>query len=248
MNAPSALREAIVLAGGFGTRLRAVVADVPKPMAPVAGRPFLEILLSTLARKGFDRIILSVGFMADTISEHFGERFAGMELIYVVEDQPLGTGGGVRLALEQAVADHVFIFNGDTFLDLEVEAVERQWQRRQRPLIVGCNVADTTRYGRLLITEGVAAGWTEKGMAGPGLINAGCYVLRRDQLDAFAPGERFSLEADYLTPAVAMRKFDVFVTQGRFIDIGVPEDYQRAQTQLLACANLAKKASRQNRQ
>lgn len=233
MSASRPVREAVVLAGGFGTRLKAVVADVPKPMAPIAGRPFLEILLGMLARKGFGRVILSVGFMAESIREHFGAQFAGMALVYVVEDQPLGTGGGVRLALEQATAEHVFVFNGDTFLDLEVEAAERQWQRRKRPLIVGCQVADTTRYGRLLVVEGVAAGFTEKGRAGPGLINAGCYVFRRDQLDAFAVGTAFSLEADYLTPAVATRQFDVFVTQGRFIDIGIPEDFLRAQEALL---------------
>lgn len=224
--------EAIVLAGGFGTRLRQLVADVPKPMAPIAGRPFLEILLNSLARKGFKRAILSLGFMADKISGHFGPRFAGLDLVYVVEDQPLGTGGGVRLAMAQSVADHVFVFNGDTFLDLEVDQVERQWQTRQRPLIVGREVPDTARYGRLLASGGVATGFTEKGIAGPGLINAGCYVFKRGQLDAFAVGKAFSLEADFLARAVTQNDFDVFVTSGQFIDIGVPEDFLRAQTEL----------------
>lgn len=224
--------EAIVLAGGFGTRLRQLVADVPKPMAPIAGRPFLEILLGSLARKGFRRVILSLGFMAEKVSGHFGPHFAGMDLVYVVEDQPLGTGGGVRLAMEQAVADHVFVFNGDTFLDLEVDQVERQWAARQRPLIVGREVPDTARYGRLLAVEGVATGFTERGVVGPGLINAGCYVLRRGQLAAFPVGTAFSLEADYLARAVAAQEFDVFVTRGQFIDIGVPEDFLRAQTEL----------------
>lgn len=224
--------EAIVLAGGLGTRLRKIVADVPKPMAPVAGRPFLEILLNALARKGFKRVILSVGFMAEKISAYFGPRHAGMDLAYVVEEQPLGTGGGVRLAMEQMAGDHVFVFNGDTFLDLEADQVERQWQARQRPLIVGRAVPDTARYGRLLAEGGIAKGFTEKGVAGPGLINAGCYVLKRGQLDAFPAGKPFSLEADFLTPAVARGEFDVFVTAGQFIDIGVPEDFLRAQTEL----------------
>jgi len=224
--------EAIVLAGGLGTRLRKIVADVPKPMAPVAGRPFLEILLNALARKGFKRVILSVGFMAENISGHFGSRHAGMELVYVVEEQPLGTGGGVRLAMEQMAGDHVFVFNGDTFLDLEADQLERQWQARQRPLIVGRAVPDTARYGRLLADNGMATGFTEKGVAGPGLINAGCYVLKRGQLHAFPAGTPFSLEADFLTPAVARGEFDVFVTAGQFIDIGVPKDFLRAQTEL----------------
>jgi D-glycero-alpha-D-manno-heptose 1-phosphate guanylyltransferase len=91
--------EAIVLAGGFGTRLRQVVPDLPKPMAPVAGRPFLEILLSTLAKKGFTRVVLSLGFMSEKIIAHFGDRYLGMELVHEVELQPLGTGGAIRAAL-----------------------------------------------------------------------------------------------------------------------------------------------------
>ena len=224
--------EAIVLAGGFGTRLREVVSHVPKPMAPIAGRPFLEILLRSLAAKGFDRVILSLGFMAEKISGHFGQHFEGMEIVYVVEDKPLGTGGGVRLAIERVSANHVFIFNGDTFLDLEVDQLERKWVQCLRPLIVGRAVADTARYGRLLVADGVAVGFNEKGVVGPGLINAGCYVIGRDELAGFAIGSAFSLEADYLAPAVAANKFDVFVTRGQFIDIGVPDDFMRAQVEL----------------
>lgn len=227
--------EAIVLAGGFGTRLRKVVADVPKPMAPIAGRPFLEILLVSLARKRFQRVILSLGFMAENIKEHFGSDFAGMELDYVVEGQPLGTGGGIRLALERIKAHHVFVFNGDTFLDLEVNELERQWLATHRPLIVGRYVDDTARYGRLLESDGVASGFTEKGIVGPGLINAGCYVLNREQLNEFPVCQAFSFESDYLAQALKAGAFDVFVTSGQFIDIGVPEDYLRAQTELVSC-------------
>lgn len=224
--------EAIVLAGGFGTRLRQLVPDLPKPMAPIAGRPFLEILLTSLARKGFTRIVLSLGFMADKITSHFGDRFAGMDLSYVLESDPLGTGGGVRLAMSAFTADHVFIFNGDTFLDLEADRVEAHWQNHRRPIIVGREVPDTARYGRLLTSQGQVAGFAEKGMAGPGLINAGCYVFNRGQLDEFALNQSFSLEADYLAQAVSRMRFDVFPTAGQFIDIGVPEDYSRAQTEL----------------
>lgn len=224
--------EAIILAGGLGTRLRTVVADMPKPMAPIAGRPFLEILLNVLAGKGFKRVILSVGFMAEKVSSYFGSLHAGMDLIYVMEDQPLGTGGGVRLSLEQVVSDHVFVFNGDTFLDLEIDQVEQQWQSRRHPIIVGRAVADTSRYGRLLVSDGVVQGFAGKDIAGPGLINAGCYVFKRQQLDDFPADQPFSLESDFLAPAVARGEFDVFVTAGKFIDIGVPEDFLRAQTEL----------------
>ncbi|MDO8412742.1 MAG: nucleotidyltransferase family protein [Gallionellaceae bacterium] len=224
--------EAIILAGGFGTRLRALVPDVPKPMAPIGGRPFLEILLTSLAHKGFSRVVLSLCFMAEKVTTYFGDEFAGMQLAYVIEDQPLGTGGAIRLAMGSCRSDHIYVFNGDTYLDLEVAAVEKQWQHHQLPLIVGREVPDTTRYGRLAVTDGKVCGFAEKGMAGAGLINAGCYILNAGQLDKFPLNTAFSLEADYLTQAVQRLPFELFVTQGKFIDIGVPEDYQRAQIEL----------------
>lgn len=224
--------EAIILAGGFGTRLRQVVPDMPKPMAPVAGRPFLEIVLADLARKGFRRVVLSLGFMAEKIQSYFGEGYAGMELGYVVEEVPLGTGGGVRLAMAACKQNHVFVFNGDTYLDLEVMAVERHWKSHRRPLMVGREVLDTSRYGRLTMNAGQVTGFSEKGIAGPGLINAGCYIFNQGQLDEFALNTAFSLEADYLSKLVMETPLDLFLTSGHFIDIGIPEDYARAQTEL----------------
>lgn len=224
--------EAIVLAGGFGTRLRKVVSDLPKPMAPVAGKPFLEILLHKLASKGFGRIVLSLGFMADKVIAHFGDQFMGLELVYEVEESPLGTGGAVRQALMHCREDHVFVFNGDTYLDLEVTDVETQWQAHHAPIIVARDVPDTARYGRLETINGRVIGFLEKGRAGAGLINAGCYVLPVNVLNEFVPGQAFSLESDFFTKAIDKLRVDVFVTNGHFIDIGVPEDYARAQTEL----------------
>jgi D-glycero-alpha-D-manno-heptose 1-phosphate guanylyltransferase len=224
--------EAIILAGGFGTRLREMVPDLPKPMAPIAGRPFLEILLLSLSRKGFSRVILSLGFMAFKISDYFGKSFAGMDLVYVVEDSPLGTGGALRLGLSICYEDHTFVFNGDTFLDLDVGAIERLWQNNRHPIIVGREVPDTLRYGRILTEDNTVIGFSEKGESGPGLINAGCYVFNRMQLDYFHLNEAFSLESEFLTSLVSQTKVDVFVTDGLFIDIGIPSDYFLAQTLL----------------
>jgi D-glycero-alpha-D-manno-heptose 1-phosphate guanylyltransferase len=228
--------EAIVLAGGFGTRLRQVVSDVPKPMAPVAGRPFLEILLSALARKGFRRVVLSLGHMADIVVGHFGASFAGIELVYEIEDTPLGTGGAIRAAMAHCRSDHVFVFNGDTFLDLEADQVETKWLAARRPIIVAREVPDTARYGRMRVEDGRVSGFLEKGVGGEGLINAGCYVFPRTLLDRFEPGHAFSLETAFLAPMAAEKCFDVFVTHGHFIDIGIPEDYARAQTELAGVA------------
>ena len=229
--------EAIVLAGGFGTRLKAVVFDLPKPMAPVAGKPFLEILLKSLAQKGFTRVVLALGYMAEKVIEHFGSRFEGMELVYEIESTPLGTGGAVRLALTQCLTDHVFVFNGDTYLDLEVSHVEAHWQMNQMPIIVARDVLDTARYGRLETVDGGVVGFSEKGVVGRGLINAGCYVLPTDILNSFELGQPFSLETDFLAQTIKTQRFDVVVTEGHFIDIGVPEDYARAQTELAGVFN-----------
>jgi D-glycero-alpha-D-manno-heptose 1-phosphate guanylyltransferase len=228
--------EAIILAGGFGTRLRKTVPDLPKPMAPVAGKPFLEILLASLASKGFRRVVLSLGYMADTIVAHFGDHFRDMSLVYEIEREPLGTGGAIRQALTQCQTDHAFVFNGDTFIDLEVAEIELQWTTNRAPILVACSVPDTARYGRVLAAEGRVSGFSEKGVTGPGLINAGCYVLPPHLLDEFPCGQAFSLETDFLAKNVAKERFDLFVTKGRFIDIGLPEDYQRAQNELAAFA------------
>jgi D-glycero-alpha-D-manno-heptose 1-phosphate guanylyltransferase len=222
--------EALILAGGFGTRLRTVVSDVPKPMAPVQGRPFLAILLQSLSDKGVRRAILSVGYMHEKILAHFGERFGDVSLAYEIESEPLGTGGAVARSMHHASEDHLLVLNGDTFLDLELAGLEQAWQRERRPIIVGRMVPDTSRFGRLQHDgSGSVTAFAEKGIAGPGLINAGAYVLPSE---FFAHRHRqppFSIETDVLTELATQGGLALFETQGQFIDIGVPEDYQRAQ-------------------
>lgn len=224
--------EAIVLAGGLGTRLRHVVSEVPKPMAPIAGRPFLEILLTFLAQAHFTRVVLSIGFMSKKIIAHFGGCYAGMELVYEVEPHPLGTGGAIRVALSRCLSDHVFVFNGDTYLEVEVDRVECLWHAHRNPIVVVREVSDTARFGRVEITGPRITAFREKGESGAGLINGGCYVLPSHALDAFPLGQNFSFETEYLGKEVSRTPFTAFITHGRFIDIGVPEDYARAQTEL----------------
>jgi D-glycero-alpha-D-manno-heptose 1-phosphate guanylyltransferase len=222
--------EAVVLAGGLGTRLRKLVSDVPKPMAPVAGRPFLEILLAGLRARGFDRVVLAVGHKANVIINHFGRSFYGLDIDHVVEDSPLGTGGAIRMGLSRCITDHAFVFNGDTYLDLEAAKVEQLWQRHRRPIVVARSVPDTASYGRLLVESGRVVGFTEKGISGPGLINAGCYVLGTGDLDDFPLLAAFSIEHDFFARVVSKTYIDFYETCGTFIDIGVPEDYLRANT------------------
>lgn len=128
---------------------------------------------------------------------------------------------------------HVFVFNGDTYLDIEAQCIEKHWQIHRAPIIVAREVDDTTRYGRLNTIDGRIAGFSEKGIAGPGLINAGGYVFPASILDEFPLGKPFSLETDFLSKAVGMHRIDFFVTHGHFIDIGIPEDYAKAQVELV---------------
>jgi D-glycero-alpha-D-manno-heptose 1-phosphate guanylyltransferase len=225
--------DALILAGGFGTRLAARVPGVPKPMAPVCGKPFLELLLRGLARQGLRRAVLSLGYKAEMIQNHFGEHFGGVELAYEIETEPLGTGGAIRRSLARCQGDAALVVNGDTLLDLDLAAAVRHWQQVQRPLLLACEVPDTTRYGRVHIgPQAQLLGFAEKGMAGPGWINSGHYVLPCALFDGYALPAAFSFESDFLMPQLRQLGVLVLKSQGLFIDIGVPEDYERAQTLL----------------
>jgi D-glycero-alpha-D-manno-heptose 1-phosphate guanylyltransferase len=222
--------QAIVLAGGLGTRLRGVVPDLPKPMAPVAGRPFLAWILDRLVDSGFERVVLAVGYRHEAIRNHFGDAYRGVALQYSVEDRPMGTGGAIRLAADRVTATPVFVLNGDTYLDLDYRAMLKAHPRGGGQMTVaGSEVADVSRYGALDLKDGHIVGFREKGHAGPGVINAGTYLLSAGILERIPRGEVFSLEQQLLVPMVSEIRPGAFVTEGMFIDIGVPEDFARAQ-------------------
>jgi D-glycero-alpha-D-manno-heptose 1-phosphate guanylyltransferase len=223
--------EAIILAGGLGTRLRSVVSNVPKPMATVAGRPFLELLLSSLKAKGIKRAILSVGYMSEAITSHFGKNSMGLDLAYEIESVPLGTGGAIASALRHATSDHVFVFNGDTYLDLDLGALVAMWPGDRTPIVVARGVPDTERFGRLEIADGRISHFLGSGHKGAGVINAGCYLIPSNVFAGANLPDAFSFEQDFLgrRPPFSLRSF---VSDDRFIDIGVPEDFRRAQLEL----------------
>ena len=223
--------EAIVLAGGLGTRLRDVVSNVPKPMAPVAGRPFLELLLSSLRVKGISRAILSIGYMADAITSYFEKHPVGIDLVYEIESIPLGTGGAIAAALRHAKCDAVFVFNGDTYLDLDLNILASMWPGDGTPIVVARFVPDAERYGKLECSGTRIAKFLGAGLRGPGVINAGCYVIPRDLFASATVPPRFSFETDFLARRAPL-SLRVFVTDARFFDIGIPEDYRHAQAEL----------------
>lgn len=226
--------EAIILAGGLGTRLRDVVHTLPKPMAPIKEKPFLEYVIEYLKANGFTRIIISVGYMANKIEDYFGNTYKGIEIIYSRELSPLGTGGATKLAMEHCLGDHVYVFNGDTYLELEVAEVEGLWLRNRNPLIIGKMMLDASRYGRMNCIEGVVTSFLEKKEKGSGVINAGCYVLRRGELNSFPKLISFSIEKDYFEININARSIvlEAFISKGYFIDIGIPESYLAAKEHL----------------
>jgi D-glycero-alpha-D-manno-heptose 1-phosphate guanylyltransferase len=200
-------------------------------MALVAGRPFLDILLSDLRDKGFSQIILSIGYKAEVIRSYFKERDVGIDIAFEVESNPRGTGGAIAAALKHATSDSVFVFNGDTFLDLELSAICEMWPGDRSPVVVGRAVPDTERFGRIEFEEDRILRFLGTGLKGPGIVNAGCYLLPTDIFAGKTMPEAFSFETEFLgkCPEKYLRFFE---TKGAFIDIGVPEDYLRAQLEL----------------
>lgn len=224
--------EAIVLAGGLGTRLRSVVSDLPKPMAPVAGRPFLAYLLDYLASQGIRRVILAVGYRAEHIVKFFGLKYGGLEIVYAVEDTPLGTGGGIARALQFAKSPAVFVINGDTFLKLNYPAMATLADASSDFLLAVAlrEIEDASRYGRAVVNKDRIEGFDAAGADGPGLINAGVYLVSRRIFDRFPMPSRFSFEKDFLEIHTAAIHPFVFSYSGPFLDIGVPSAFSEAQT------------------
>lgn len=229
--------EAIVLAGGFGTRLAGIVKDVPKPMAPVAGRPFLEYVLDALLAQGVDRIVLAVCHKKECIMKHFGTSYRGAAIVYSKETMPLLTGGAIRKALEQCCEDRVFILNGDTFFDVDLRILREFSEARDMTLAIAVKeMTDSSRYGTLdLAEDGVISGFAEKRPCAKGLINGGVYDISRTALREYP--ETFSFEETYLPEAIQARRAGGVRFDGFFIDIGIPEDYVRAQELLGSGSN-----------
>lgn len=226
--------QAIILVGGFGTRLRTLVPDLPKPMAPVCDKPFLAHLLLYLKRQGITRIIFSVHYLKETIQTYFQNNYEDLEIAYAEEETPLGTGGAIINALSHCDANQpVFVLNGDTFLKLNYRAMHQQHLTTHSQLTMALTqVADCSRYGKVLVTNNKVCGFTEKGEQGAGCINAGVYLLNTNLFAEFSLPPQFSFEKDFLLPHCQQLNPHAFMASDYFIDIGIPADYLRAQQEL----------------
>jgi D-glycero-alpha-D-manno-heptose 1-phosphate guanylyltransferase len=233
--------EAIILAGGFGTRLRSLVNDRPKPMAPIGDRPFLAILLDYWARQGVSRVVLSVGYAREEIIDFFGARYGSISIAYAIEEEPLGTGGAITHALEQVSDDLVWVLNGDSFLRLDcrkmLEAHRGGGLSAPVMSLALRQIDDASRYGTVVVENERIVGFAPAGTATGGLINSGVYLMSRGIFDKEIP-RVFSFERDFLPGAVERLRINGYVSDGWFIDIGVPADYARAREELPAAAGL----------
>ncbi len=223
--------EAIILAGGFGTRLREAVPDLPKPMAPIADKPFLAWQLDYLIQCGVSRFIFSVGYKAEAIRNYFGSEYAGASIIYVEEAEPLGTGGALQLALSEAQQERVFVFNGDTLCEANLQQLRAQTSEQADAVgILVKQVDDVARYGAITCdAHNLVIRFGEKAQQGAGFINAGIYDLPRNLFNGCELSPPFSFETAVLQNLVGKNLFAAPAGEF-FIDIGIKDDFLKAQS------------------
>jgi len=221
--------EAIILAGGMGTRLLSVVSDVPKCMAPVAGKPFLYYLLTELETSGFQNVILALGYKHETIETWLKNYKTKLKIKTIVEDTPLGTGGAIKLALSHATKPFVYVFNGDSYLTLDYQALMKfHAEKKASATIVLKKMFNFDRYGKVEIDGNAQITcFGEKQYCESGFINGGVYLMNRNILENFP--DKFSLEKDFFEQEASKGYLFGFPADGYFIDIGTPEDYLQAQ-------------------
>lgn len=224
--------EAIILAGGFGTRLREAVPDLPKPMAPIADRPFLAWQLDYLMKLGVSRFILSVGYKAQVIRDYFGDEYHGATIVYAEEDEPLGTGGAIQYALTKATCERVFILNGDTLCATDLAPLRALTVNNPDAVgIVVKHVNDAGRYGAIAFDDAtkLVIRFGEKLSSAPGYINAGVYDVPAKLFEGLPAVKSFSFESNVIQHLVGKSLY-AQVADDFFIDIGIKEDFSSAQT------------------
>ena len=232
--------EAIILAGGLGTRLRPVVSDVPKPMAPVADKPFLYHLIQYVIKQGVTRVILSIGYKGDVIIDYFNHNPCGIEISFAFETEPLGTGGAIVNGMQKCHGDSILVLNGDTFFAMDYSAFIETYNKFTTPVSMALRyLKQNKRYGQAVLQNGYIVKFESAGDNEPGWINAGIYLIRKNLFDGFDLPEKFSFEQDFIEANIQKLNPVGHQSDAAFIDIGIPDDYQRA-------ADFIKEVSRQS--
>ena len=228
------IREAIILAGGLGTRLREAVPDLPKCMAEVAGRPFISYVIDSLRIQGVERFIFSLGYKSEVIEQYLQQHYPTLTYIVIIEQEPLGTGGAIRLAIQKANSDNVLVANGDTLFKVNLNELYTFHKNNHADCTLALKPMDNfDRYGVVeLNDQQKVISFKEKQYYQSGLINGGIYLLNKKQFLQLSFPEKFSFEKDYLEAFYKDHNFYGCVQNGYFIDIGIPGDYNKAQIEL----------------
>ncbi len=229
------ITECIILAGGLGTRLRSVVADLPKTLAPIGEHPFLHYLFLYLQKQGIKKIILSVGYKHESIDDYVKQSQAPFEIVYAVEETPLGTGGAIHLALKQCSTNNILIINGDTIFNIDISTLNNFHELHSEATLTMAlkQMENFDRYGTVMIDESYAiTGFEEKQAKITGLINGGIYILNKALFTELTYPEKFSFETDFLNTHYNFLHFYGYPMQDYFIDIGIPTDFEIAQKAL----------------
>ena len=227
--------ECIILAGGLGTRLRSAVPDLPKCMAPVSGKPFLEFLIDYLLKQGVTHFIFSLGYMHEAIEAFLKKEYPFLSYKVVIENEPLGTGGAIALACKSASTEHVIVMNGDTLFKINVsELLNFHIQNNADCTLSLKPMNNFDRYGVVEVNnQGSIQSFKEKKNYKSGLINGGVYAIKRNSLLSIPLSEKFSFEKDYLEKYHESTKMLGLIQHSYFIDIGIPEDFERAGKELI---------------
>jgi len=228
------INEAIILAGGLGTRLRSAVPDLPKCMAPVAGHPFLYHVINYYLKQGISRFVFSLGYRHEAVLDYLEKNFPNLSYACSIEDDPLGTGGAVLKALTMTTAPNVAVLNGDTFFAVDLQQLASVHREKNADCtLVLKKVFSSDRYGVVETNEeGRVTSFLEKKFYPESTINGGVYALNAGSFASLDLPQKFSFEKEYLETYYHHHRIFGIVQNGYFIDIGIPEDYQRAQTEL----------------
>jgi D-glycero-alpha-D-manno-heptose 1-phosphate guanylyltransferase len=224
------INEAIILAGGLGTRLKDVIDDIPKPMAPVNNKPFLSYLFEYLERYKITKVILAVGYKYEIIEEYYGNNYNGIEIKYAIEHTPLGTGGGIANAMKYVDNNKVFLLNGDTFFDVNLYELYKLHIDEDAMLTLSLKeMHNFDRYGSVELKANKIIAFNEKAKVKHGFINGGVYVLDKSIFITEKLPKKFSFEIDIMENGLSSFIINGYKSDGYFIDIGIPSDYIKAQ-------------------
>lgn len=228
------MRECIVLAGGFGTRLQSVVKDVPKCMAEVAGKPFLHYIFDFLREQDVSHIILSLGYKSEVVVDWLSDNNFPFRVSYVIEQEPLGTGGAIKYAMTKALSDSVFVMNGDTFFYVNFTPFSDFHIENKADISLALKpMSDFDRYGAVELQNNKIIRFNEKSYCKSGLINGGVYLINKSLMDVLDLPDKFSFEKDVLENTKLNLSILGYESDSYFIDIGIPSDFAQANIDFL---------------